>query len=100
VTDYAPFIAQTLKLKATQVKAAVDLLDDGNTIPFIARYRKEQTGELDEVQIRAIGDKFTYYAELETRKLAVMKSIEAQGRMTDDLKAKISGCKQKFILAN
>lgn len=92
------YIIKDLGLSEFAVKAVLSLMAKGATVPFIARYRKEATGNLDEVQIRAIGDKFAYYAELEARKSAILRSVESQGRMTDELKNKISSCRQKFIL--
>jgi len=91
-------IIKDLGLDEFKVRSTLSLLAKGGTVPFIARYRKEQTGMLDETQIRAISEKFAYYAELEARKAAVIKSIEAQGRMTDELREKIATCTQKFIL--
>ncbi|MDD2954643.1 MAG: Tex-like N-terminal domain-containing protein, partial [Parabacteroides sp.] len=87
-----------LSLDEFKVNGTLSLLAKGATVPFIARYRKEQTGGLDEVQIRAISDKFAYYAELETRKLAIIKSLESENRMTDELKKKLTECKQKYLL--
>lgn len=92
------YIVRDLDIDEFKINGVLSLLAKGATVPFIARYRKEQTGELDEVQIRSISDKFTYYAELEANKLTMLKSIEAQGKMTEDLKKKISECKQKFLL--
>ncbi|MFA6321387.1 MAG: Tex family protein [Candidatus Omnitrophota bacterium] len=92
------YIVKDLGLDEFKVNGVLSLLAKGATVPFIARYRKEQTGGIDEVQIRNISDKFTYYAELEAAKLTAIKSIESQGRMTEDLKKKISECRQKFVL--
>lgn len=72
-----------------QVKAALDLLDDGNTIPFIARYRKEMTGALDEVQLQEIATSYNKVAELEKRQQTVIKAISDEGKLTDQLKAQI-----------
>ncbi|HJV33856.1 Tex family protein [Geomonas sp.] len=80
------------------VLATVALLNEGGTVPFIARYRKEQTGELDEVQIREIEDLLTYHRELAERKLTVLKSIDEQGKLTDELRAKIDTCRKKTEL--
>ena len=69
--------------------ATVELLDEGSTVPFIARYRKEATGNLDEVQIRAIEEKLLYFRELVSRKETILASIQEQGKLTDELKARI-----------
>src|SRR5581483_11905050 len=69
--------------------ATVELLDEGSTVPFIARYRKEATGNLDEVQIRAIEEKLQYFRELVSRKQTILASIQEQGKLTDELKARI-----------
>lgn len=83
------FTANELKLKETQVKSTIGLFDDGATVPFIARYRKEVTGNLDEEQIRDIIEKVTYYRNLEKRKEEVLKNIEEQGKLTEELKNSI-----------
>ena len=72
-----------------QVTSVLDLLDEGNTVPFIARYRKDQTGALDEVQIRTIQDRYHYLKNLQDRKETVMESIASQGKLNQDLKAAI-----------
>lgn len=82
-------IAQELGIAYQQVNTTIQLLDDGATIPFIARYRKEMTGSLDEVQIAAIRDRINQLKELEKRKEAILKSIEEQGKLTDELKSLI-----------
>ncbi|MHB2154868.1 Tex family protein [Calditrichota bacterium GD2] len=82
-------VAKELNLKALQVKNTIELLDTGNTVPFIARYRKEVTGSLDENQIRAIQDRMQYLRALEARKETILKSIEEQGKLTPELKEKI-----------
>ncbi|KAA3656411.1 MAG: RNA-binding transcriptional accessory protein [Calditrichaeota bacterium] len=87
--DFIKLIAKELELKSAQVAATVGLLDDENTVPFIARYRKEVTGGLDEVQIRAIEDRIRYMRLLQERKDTVLHSIEEQGKLTDDLRAQI-----------
>jgi uncharacterized protein len=83
---------------ANQVTAVVKLLADGNTVPFIARYRKEVHGNLDEVVIGKIQERLQYYNELEDRKKTVIKSIEEQGKLTDELKEKIDNCFVKTAL--
>ena len=92
------WIVKDLGIGESSVRAVLSLLAKGGTVPFIARYRKEATGNLDEVQIRAIGDKFAYYAELESRKSDIIRSIESQGRMSGDLRNKLYICRQKFAL--
>ncbi|MDN3956961.1 Tex family protein [Sporolactobacillus laevolacticus] len=84
-------IAKKLDIGAGQVARTVQLLDDDNTIPFIARYRKEMTGGLDEVQIEKIQDSYTYIKQLDKRKEEVIKRIEEQGKLTAELKNKING---------
>lgn len=76
-------------LKISQVENTVSLLQNGATVPFVARYRKEQTGELDEVEIRQIEESFTYFCELEDRKIAILGSIEEQGKLTPELRDRI-----------
>ena len=85
----ALLIAEELKVKLWQVQAAVSLIDEGNTIPFIARYRKEATGTLDDEQLRTLDERLTYLRNLEDKKQKVMESIEAQGKLTADLRARI-----------
>ena len=82
-------IALKLGVKNWQVEAAVKLIDEGNTIPFIARYRKEATGTLTDEQLRELGESLAYLRSLEERKAKVMESIEAQGKLTKELKASI-----------
>ncbi|MDU0477973.1 Tex family protein [Staphylococcus chromogenes] len=91
-------IAQELGIEVSQVEATVKLLDEGNTVPFIARYRKEVTGGLDDTQLRTIEERLTYLRELEERKVAVMKAIEEQGKLNDDLRALIVGVTTKARL--
>ncbi|MDQ6421152.1 Tex family protein [Paenibacillus sp. LHD-117] len=82
-------IAATLSIPASKVKSAVSLLDEGNTIPFIARYRKEMTGELDENELRSIEEKLSYMRGLEERKREVVRLINEQGKLTAELKSSI-----------
>ena len=81
-----------------QVAAVEKLLADGSTVPFIARYRKEAHGNLDEVAIGKIKDRLEYYSELEARKDTILKSIDEQGKLTDELRGKIADCWQKSAL--
>ncbi len=82
-------LSEEISLKQWQIKAVLDLLKDGSTIPFIARYRKEATGAMDENQIKLVEDKYIYYKNLLERKLAVIRLIEEKDMMTDDLKKNI-----------
>ncbi len=90
-----PYIIEATGLKAFQVEHTVELLQEGATVPFIARYRKEHTGELDEVQIRTVEEQFTYFCELEERKITVLKSIDEQGKLTPELRERIEASRQK-----
>src|SRR5262249_17373873 len=82
-------IAQDLQIRKVQVETVVQLLDEGNTVPFITRYRKERTGGLDEEVLRAIQDRIALLRQLAERKQTVLKSIENQGKLTDELRAAI-----------
>lgn len=82
-------LAKELQLSGRQVKSVITLLEEGNTVPFIARYRKEMTGALDEVQIKDIMESWTYIQNLEQRKEDVLRLIEEQGKLTEELKQKI-----------
>jgi uncharacterized protein len=82
-------IAQTLTLPMRGLVAVIDLLDDGGTVPFIARYRKEATGNLDEVQILAIEEKLAYFRDLADRRETILASIAEQGKLTEELKGRI-----------
>ena len=90
-----PAIIEATGLKPFQVEHTIALLQEGATVPFIARYRKEQTGELDEVQIRTVEEQFTYFCELEERKITVLKTIEEQGKLTPELRERIEASRQK-----
>ncbi|WP_391858214.1 Tex family protein [Streptomyces silvisoli] len=91
-------IAQELGVREGQVKAAVDLLDGGATVPFIARYRKEATGALDDAQLRTLEERLRYLRELEDRRAAILESIEAQGKLDDALRAQILAADSKARL--
>ncbi|MBO7686201.1 MAG: RNA-binding transcriptional accessory protein [Kiritimatiellae bacterium] len=93
-----PRLSAELNISAGQVAAVAKLLKEGNTIPFIARYRKEVHGNLDEVQISKIQERLTYYAELEDRRATILKSIDEQGKLTDELREKIESCMVKAAL--
>jgi uncharacterized protein len=88
-------IAASLQLKGAQVTRTVELLGSGNTVPFVARYRKEITGALDEEQIRTIQERYAYATELEARKTTVLETIEAAGKLTGELRDRITRCMTK-----
>jgi protein Tex len=98
VTDYSPTIAKSLHLKSSQISSAIELLDVGNTIPFIARYRKEMTGTLDEEQLRQIQAEVERLRALDDRRSAVLGSITEQGKLTDELQEKILAAETMTIL--
>lgn len=89
---YFDFISSKVGVSAKQIAATVALLNENATIPFIARYRKEKTGSLDEVQIAAIADEYHRYLEMEDRKATILNTIAEQGQLTDELKARIEKC--------
>ena len=91
-------IAEELRVRVPQVEAAVALLDDKATVPFIARYRKEATGGLDDTQLRALEERLTYLRELEDRRAVILKSIEEQGRLTPELARSIRQAETKASL--
>src|SRR5512140_3372124 len=86
---HADQIAKQLNVKPSQVAATIKLLDEDNTVPFIARYRKEMTGSLDDEQIRIIADELIRLRALDDRRTSILASIEEQGKLTDDLKVQI-----------
>ena len=88
-------IAAELSVRAAQVQVAVDLLDGGATVPFVARYRKEATGGLDDVQLRELESRLSYLRELEARRAVVLKSIDEQGKLTPELRAAIDAAPTK-----
>jgi len=88
-------LTQDLGAKSTQVEAAVQLLDEGATVPFIARYRKEVTGGLDDTQLRLLAERLVYLRELEARRATVLASIEEQGKLTPALREAIEGAENK-----
>ena len=91
-------IAKELRVAPHQVAAAVALLDEGSTVPFIARYRKEVTGNLDDTQLRALEERLLYVRELEERRTAILASIEEQGKLTDELRAVVEAADTKQTL--
>jgi len=95
---HIPKIAQELNLSPKQVQATADLLNEGGTVPFIARYRKEATGSLDEVAITTIRDRLNQLTELDKRREAILKSLEERGQLTDELKEKILSAETMVVL--
>ena len=91
-------IADELSIKLSQVDAAVKLIDEGNTIPFISRYRKEATGALNDEQLRNLYDRLTYLRNLDEKKATILSSIEEQGLLTDELKAQINDAMTMVVL--
>jgi uncharacterized protein len=91
-------IADELGVREGQVRAAVELLDGGATVPFIARYRKEATGALDDAQLRTLEERLRYLRELDERRAAILESIESQGKLTDELRAQIMAAETKARL--
>ncbi|MFM6355873.1 MAG: Tex family protein [Planktothrix sp.] len=91
-------LAQELTLKPFQVENALQLFSEGATIPFVARYRKERTGSLDETQLRDLSERYTYLTELEDRKKSILDVIASQDKLTDELREKIENCLQKTEL--
>ena len=87
--DMIKKIASELEVQAWQVEAAVKLIDEGKTIPFIARYRKEATGTLNDEQLRKLHERLVYLRNLEEKKQQVLSSIEEQGKLTEELKKQI-----------
>ncbi|MNR72832.1 hypothetical protein D3C72_34060 [compost metagenome] len=91
-------IAAEINARPEQAKAAIGLLDEGATVPFIARYRKEVTGGLDDTQLRNLAERLVYLRELEARRVSIVDSINTQGKMTDELAAKLAGAATKAEL--
>ncbi|KQV68199.1 Tex family protein [Rhizobium sp. Root1220] len=91
-------IASEIKARPDQAKAAIELLDEGATVPFIARYRKEVTGGLDDTQLRDLAERLVYLRELESRRDTIVDSITGQGKMSDELLAKLKGASTKAEL--
>ncbi len=96
--NFSQVISEELNLEEWRVAKALELMEQGGTIPFIARYRKDQTGTLNEIELRDIQHRREYLQEIEERKATVLKSIEEQGKLTPELKAQIEGCKDKTLL--
>src|SRR6186713_3124305 len=96
--DPVPLLRDELKLNEGSIAAVIRLIAEGGTVPFIARYRKEATGGLDEVQIRAVGERFEYLTELEARRSSVIAEIQSQGKLSPELLAKLSQAPTKAEL--
>ncbi|MGV0878512.1 Tex family protein [Martelella sp. FLE1502] len=94
----ARIVAEEIKARPEQVDAALKLLDEGATVPFVARYRKEATGGLDDGQLRTLAERITYLRELEARRATIVESITSQGKMTDELSGKIAAVTTKSEL--
>src|SRR3954463_16306831 len=98
LSSLVPLIASELKLAPRQVEGALALFDEGNTLPFVARYRKEATGGLDETQLRAIQERADYLRELGERRDAIRKSIDEQGKLTPELASRLDAVTTKQAL--
>ena len=96
--DIIQGLTQELQVKKWQVEAAVKLIDEGNTIPFISRYRKEATGSLNDEQLRQLHERLTYLRNLEDKKAQVLSSIEEQGKLTPELKAQIEAAETLVVV--
>ena len=96
--DINQVITGELGVKRWQVDAAVKLIDEGNTIPFIARYRKEVTGTLDDAQLRTLHERLMYLRNLEEKKEQVLASIEEQGKLTEELKKQILAAETMVVI--
>ena len=96
--DIAKKIAEELKIQVWQVEAVIKLIDEGNTIPFIARYRKEQHGTLNDEQLRNLEERLTYLRNLEERKQTVLANIEEQGKLTAELRKQIEEAQTQVLL--
>ncbi|MFB0914584.1 MAG: Tex-like N-terminal domain-containing protein, partial [Burkholderiaceae bacterium] len=95
MTDIAAQLAQEIRIRPQQAQAAIDLLDSGATVPFIARYRKEVTDGLDDIQLRELEARLSYVRELIARRLVVLSSIEEQGKLSPALASAIAGAATK-----
>ena len=98
MSDLTQVLAQELSLPIRDLTTALELLQEGATVPFIARYRKERTGGMDEVQLRSLQERHEYLTELSDRKQTILKSIADQGKLTKELEAQIQACTQKTEL--
>src|SRR6185295_3993053 len=98
MTSISARIAEELRVRVSQTDAAIALLDGKSTVPFIARYRKEATGGLDDTQLRALEDRLHYLRDLEERRAAIRKSIDEQGKLSPELAAAIAAAGTKARL--
>ena len=96
--DISAKLAEELNIKKSQAEATIKLIDEGNTIPFIARYRKEVTGALNDEILRNLYERLTYLRNLEDKKQSVLGSIEEQGKLTEELKARIEAAETLVVL--
>lgn len=96
--DIVKKIAAELEIRPQQVEAVIKLIDEGNTIPFIARYRKEAHGSLNDEQLRNLSERLTYLRTLEEKKEQVLATIEEQGKLTDELKAQILAAETQVLV--
>ena len=98
VPNFASIIATELAVRDLQVQAAIDLLDGGATVPFIARYRKEATGTLDDTQLRTLEERLRYLREMDARRLAIIESIKEQGKLTPEIEQALNAADTKARL--
>ena len=98
MNNIAQIIADELSVKSSQVESAINLLDEGATVPFISRYRKEVTGGLDDTQLRTLDERLNYLRELNERRAAILKSIADQDKLTPELKKHIEQAETKTVL--
>lgn len=98
LTEIVPLLAAETKINVDRVRTTLELLQQGSSVPFVARYRKELTGELDEVQIRLLEERFNYFSELLERRQTILKTIADQGKLTPELNSRILACHQKAEL--
>ena len=96
--DHVKIISSELELQAPQVQAVATLLETGGTVPFIARYRKEATGSLDEVKITCIRDRLQQLSDLDQRRTAIIKSLAENGHLTDELKLEVESAPSLAVL--
>ena len=96
--DIIQKLTEELQVKRQQVEAAVGLIDEGNTIPFISRYRKEATGALNDEQLRKLDERLTYLRNLEDKKAQVLSGIEEQGKLTEELRAQIEAAQTQVAV--
>jgi uncharacterized protein len=98
IRSIASRISQELNVREAQVAAAIELFDGGSTVPFVARYRKEATGGLDDTQLRTLDERLKYLREMEDRRTAILKSIEEQGKLTPDVREQVEAAESKARL--